>query len=125
MNKESPYITLADGVEFPCNFFGYAESIGWQYIDIPNITLAEAASIFSDLEKTSRITFTNFSDTVVREGFTVCVGVTLTEDVCRITMRRPYVQPGDTQALGEAKAEAAEYKAALELLGITTEEVTR
>lgn len=124
MDKESPYVTLADGTEFPCDFFGYAESVGWQYIDIPDITLADAASVFSDSEKTSRIVFKNSSDTVVREGFTVCVGVTITEGICRITMRRPYAQPEDTQALEEAKAEAAEYKAALELLGITTEEVT-
>ena len=48
MSKENPQVTLADGTVFPCDFFGYAESIGLQYIDIPEIGLAEAAAAFSD-----------------------------------------------------------------------------
>lgn len=123
MAKTIPQISLADGTVLPCDFFGYAASAGLQYIDVPDVTVAEAASLFSDPEKTSRITFENASETAIREGFTVCAGITVSDNVCRVMMRRPYAESEDNEALEAAQAEVAQYKAALELLGIDTKEV--
>ena len=123
MAKEAPQITLADGTELPCDFFGYSASVGLQYIDIPDITVVKAARLFGDAKKTAQITFENASETVVREGFTVCAGITASDNVCRVMMRRPYAEPGDTETLSAAQAEAAQYKEALALLGIETSEV--
>lgn len=123
MAKETPQITLADGTELPCDFFGYAASVGLQYIDIPDITVVKAARLFGDTKKTTQITFENASETVVREGFTVCVGITASDNVCRVMMRRPYAEPDDTETLSAAREEAAQYKEALALLGIETSEV--
>ena len=94
MSKENPQVTLADGTVFPCDFFGYAESIGLQYIDIPEIGLAEAAAAFSDPNKTSTITFENLSETSVKEGFTVCTGITVNNGVCRIRGQRQWREKG-------------------------------
>lgn len=119
MDKDRPTITMADETTMPCDFFGYAESLGVQYIDIPGSSLSELAQIFSNTEKTSAIKFVNSSETVVREGFTVLISLqraSVDSDTIRVALRRPYADAAAT-------AEAAEYKAALDILGIKTEEV--
>lgn len=123
MAKDPPQITLADGTALPCDFFGYAASVGLQYIDVPGITIAKAARLFGNAERTAQITFENSSETVVREGFTVCAGITVSDSVCRVMMRRPYAAPGDAEALAAARSEAAQYREALEALGVNTKEV--
>lgn len=120
---QTPVITLADGTELPCDFFGYAASVGLQYIDVPGITVIKAARIFGDEKKTEKITFAGGDEVVVREGYTVCVGISLGSESVRITMRRPFAEPDAAQALESSRREAEQYRLALEELGINTEEV--
>ena len=120
---QNPTVTLADGTELPCDFFGYAASVGLQYIDVPGITVAKAARLFGDEKKTGKITFAGGGETVVREGYTVCVGIALGSESVRVTLRRPFTEPDAAQALESSRHEAEQYRLALEELGINTEEV--
>lgn len=120
---QNPTVTLADGTELPCDFFGYAASVGLQYIDVPGITVVKAARFFGDEKKTERITFTGGDETIVREGYTVCVGISLGSESVRVTLRRPFAEPDTAQALESSRHEAEQYRLALEELGINTEEV--
>ena len=120
---QNPTVTLADGTELPCVFFGYAASVGLQYIDVPGITVVKAARLFGDEKKTGKLTFAGGDETVVREGYTVCVGISLGSESVRVTMRRPFAEPDAAQALESSRHEAEQYRLALEELGINTEEV--
>lgn len=120
---QNPTVALADGTVLPCDFFGYAASVGLQYIDVPGITVVKAARLFGDEKKTEKITFEGGSETVVREGYTVCVGISLGSESVRVTMRRPFAEPDTAQALESSRREAEQYRLALKELGINTEEV--
>lgn len=95
--------------------------IGDMYIDIPNITMSEAFNTFSNPEKTKRMEFRSGDSITTFEGFTILGGVENPynlPDTVRVTMRKGV--DATEEALATAQSEAAQYKAALELLGIET-----
>ena len=121
-----PTLVLADGTRLEYTLGGAVSMIGDMYIDIPNLTLTKAVTIFSNTEKTKHMEFWSGGSVVAFDGFTELGGIEVPynlSDTVRITMRKG----ADTteEALAAALSEAEQYKAALELLGITTEEVTR
>lgn len=115
-------LILNDGSKLEYTLGGAVSMIGDMYIDIPNITLTKAVIIFSNTEKTKHMEFWSGGSVTVFDGFTELGGVEVPynlPDTVRITMRKG----ADTteEALSAALSEAAQYKAALELLGIETE----
>ena len=115
-------LILNDGSKLEYTLGGAVSMIGDMYIDIPNITLTKAVIIFSNTEKTKHMEFWSGGSAAAFDGFTELGGVEVPynlPDTVRITMRKG----ADTteEALSAALSEAAEYKAALELLGIETE----
>lgn len=115
-------LILNDGSKLEYTLGGAVSMIGDMYIDIPNITLTKAVIIFSNTEKTKHMEFWSGGSVDVFDGFTELGGVEVPynlPDTVRITMRKG----ADTteEALSAALSESAQYKAALELLGIETE----
>lgn len=115
-------LILNDGSKLEYTLGGAVSMIGDMYIDIPNITLTKAVIIFSNTEKTKHMEFWYGGSVAAFDGFTELGGVEVPynlPDTVRITMRKG----ADTteEALSAAISEAAQYKAALELLGIETE----
>ena len=120
--SKNPTLILADGSKYEYTLGGAVSSIGDMYIDIPNITLTKAVIIFSNTEKTKHMEFWSGGSVAAFDGFTVLGGVETPynlPDTVRITMRKG--ADSTEEALATAQAEAAQYKAALELLGIETE----
>ena len=114
-------LILNDGSKLEYTLGGAVSMIGDMYIDIPNITLTKAVIIFSNTEKTKHMEFWSGGSVAAFDGFTELGGVEVPynlPDTVRITMRKG----ADTteEALSSALSEAAQYKAALELLGIET-----
>ena len=121
-DSKKPTLVLADGSEYEYTLGGAVSSIGDMYIDILNLTLAKAVIIFSNTEKTKHMEFWSGGSVAAFDGFTVLGGVETPynlPDTVRITMRKGV--DSTEEALATAQAEAAQYKAALELLGIETE----
>lgn len=121
-DSKKPTLVLADGSEYEYTLGGAVSSIGDMYIDILNLTLAKAVIIFSNAEKTKHMEFWSGGSVAAFDGFTELGGVEVPynlPDTVRITMRKG----ADTteEALSAALSESAQYKAALELLGIETE----
>lgn len=115
-------LILNDGSKLEYTLGGAVSMIGDMYIDIPNITLTKAVIIFSNTEKTKHMEFWSGGSVAAFDGFTELGGVEVPynlPDTVRITMRKG----ADTteEALSAALSESAQYKAALELLGIETE----
>ena len=115
-------LILNDGSKLEYTLGGAVSMIGDMYIDVPNITLTKAVIIFSNTEKTKHMEFWSGGSVAAFDGFTELGGVEVPynlPDTVRITMRKG----ADTteEALSAALSEAAQYKAALELLGIETE----
>ena len=115
-------LILNDGSKLEYTLGGAVSMIGDMYIDIPNITLTKAVIIFSNTEKTKHMEFWSGGSVAAFDGFTELGGVEVPynlPDTVRITMRKG----ADTteESLSAALSEAAQYKAALELLGIETE----
>lgn len=91
-SKTLPKLTLADGSQLPCDFFGLSGS-GRLYIDVYGLSWREACDLFDKTEKTAEMTFPFDGGPVTRRGFTVLLGHDLIEDGgVRITMRRPYAE---------------------------------
>ena len=114
-------LILNDGSKLEYTLGGAVSMIGDMYIDIPNITLTKAVIIFSNTEITKHMEFWSGGSVAAFDGFTELGGVEVPynlPDTVRITMRKG----ADTteEALSAALSEAAQYKAALELLGIET-----
>ena len=121
-DSEEPALVLADGSEYEYTLGGAVSSIGDMYIDISNISMSRAFIIFSNSEKTKHMEFRSGGSVAAFDGFTVLGGVETPynlPDTVRITMRKGTDSTGEE--LATAQAEAAQYKAALELLGIETE----
>ena len=121
-DSKKPTLVLADGSEYEYTLGGAVSSIGDMYIDISNISMSRAFIIFSNSEKTKHMEFWSGGSVAAFDGFTELGGVEVPynlPDTVRITMRKG----ADTteEALSAALSEAAQYKAALELLGIETE----
>ena len=118
-------LVLKDKTQLEYTLGGAVSMIGDMYIDIPNITIQKAVEIFSDVAKTEHMEFWSGDTVTAFEGFTTLAGVETPydqENLTRITLRKSF---GATEkALTVAKSEAAQYKAALELLGISTQEVS-
>ena len=115
-------LILNDGSKLEYTLGGAVSMIGDMYIDIPNITLTKAVIIFSNTEKTKHMEFWSGGSVAAFDGFTVLGGVETPynlPDTVRITMRKG--TDSTEEELATAQAEAAQYKAALELLGIETE----
>ena len=115
-------LILNDGSKLEYTLGGAVSMIGDMYIDIPNITLTKAVIIFSNTEKTKHMEFWSGGSVAAFDGFTELGGVEVPynlPDTVRITMRKGV--DSTEEALATAQAEAAQYKAALELLGIETE----
>ena len=120
--SKNPTLILADGSKYEYTLGGAVSSIGDMYIDIPNIKLTRAFIIFSNSEKTKHMEFWSGGSDAVFDGFTELGGVEVPynlPDTVRITMRKG--TDSTEEELATAQAEAAQYKAALELLGIETE----
>lgn len=116
-----PTLILADGTQFEYTLGGAVSMIGDMYIDIPNISILEAVNAFSDPEKTKHMEFWAGGSVSAFDNYTVLGGVENPYNLpntVRVTMRKGL----DTteEALVAAQSEAAQYKAALELLGIET-----
>lgn len=116
-----PTLILADGTQFEYTLGGAVSMIGDMYIDIPNISILEAVNAFSDPEKTKHMEFWAGGSVSAFDNYTVLGGVENPYNLpntVRVTMRKGV----DTteEALVAAQSEAAQYKAALELLGIET-----
>ena len=121
-DSKKPTLVLADGSEYEYTLGGAVSSIGDMYIDISNISMSRAFIIFSNSEKTKHMEFWSGGSVAAFDGFTVLCGVETPynlPDTVRITMRKGV--DSTEEALATAQAEAAQYKAALELLGIETE----
>lgn len=120
-----PKIILGEANTYDCSFCGLASS-GTLYVDLLDTTLKEALEVFSDSNSIKKIIYSAGDDSIVYSNYTELVGVEKVSDgnAIRVSLRRPYLTDSDEQALEGAKAEAAEYKTALELLGIITEEVS-
>ena len=121
-DSKKPTLVLADGSEYEYTLGGAVSSIGDMYIDISNISMSRAFIIFSSAEKTKHMEFRSGDSVATFDGFTVLGGVETPynmPDTVRITMRKGV--DSTEEALATAQAEAAQYKAALELLGIETE----
>ena len=121
-DSKKPTLVLADGSEYEYTLGGAVSSIGDMYIDISNISMSRAFIIFSNSEKTKHMEFWSGGSVAVFDGFTELGGVEVPynlPDTVRITMRKGV--DSTEEALATAQAEAAQYKAALELLGIETE----
>ena len=121
-DSKKPTLVLADGSEYEYTLGGAVSSIGDMYIDISNISMSRAFIIFSNSEKTKHMEFWSGGSVAAFDGFTELGAVEVPynlPDTVRITMRKG----ADTteEALSSALSEAAQYKAALELLGIETE----
>lgn len=123
--NKNPTLILADGSEYEYTLGGAVSSIGDMYIDIPNLTMSSAFSIFSDIGKTKHMEFWAGGSVSAFDGYTVLGGVEVPYNLpntVRITMRRG--ADITEESLAAAQAEAAQYKAALALLGIETEGTT-
>ena len=114
-------LILNDGSKLEYTLGGAVSMIGDMYIDIPNITLTKAVIIFSNTEKTKHMEFWSGGSVAAFDGFTELGGVEVPynlPDTVRITMRKG--EDTTEEALSAALSEAAQYKTALELLGIET-----
>lgn len=119
-----PVLILADGTQLPYTFGGAVSMLGDMYIDIPDLSLTKAVIIFSNTEKTKHMEFWAGGSVTAFDNYTVLGGVETPynqQGVVRITMRKG--ADVTEEALVAAQSEAAQYKAALELLGIDTQEV--
>ena len=117
-------LILNDGTKLEYTLGGAVSMIGDMYIDVPNITLTKAVSLFSDAEKTRHMEFSSGEHVMAFDNFTVLGGVEIPynlPDTVRITMRKS--TNSSEEALADALAEAEQYRLALEELGINTEEV--
>ena len=85
-------LILNDGTELECTLFGLA-GVGILYIDIVGGTLTNMLEIFSDKNKTKRMTYKTQNEEVIRDGFTTILGVQLPSadsNTVRISIRKPY-----------------------------------
>lgn len=115
-------LILADGTQLEYTLGGAVSMIGDMYIDIPNLSLTKAVIIFSNTEKTKHMEFWSGGGVTAFDNYTVLGGVETPynqEGFVRITMRKG--ADVTEEALVAAQSEAAQYKAALNLLGIETE----
>lgn len=120
-DSKKPTLVLADGSEYEYTLGGAVSSIGDMYIDISNISMSRAFIIFSNSEKTKHMEFWSGGSVAAFDGFTELGGVEVPynlPDTVRITMRKG--EDTTEEALSAALSEAAQYKTALELLGIET-----
>ena len=92
-----PKIILANEQEFDCNFCGVS-STGVMYIDLVGVSLAQAVTLFSNAENTSKIIYRTFqgenAQNTVYNNFSVLIGVQYVQNLdglTRVSMRRPYV----------------------------------
>lgn len=119
--SNKPTLILADGTQFEYTLGGAVSMIGDMYIDIPGISIIEAVNTFSDSEKTKRMEFWAGGSVAAFDNYTVLGGVETPYNLpntVRVTMRKGV--DATEEALATAQSEAAQYKAALELLGIET-----
>ena len=115
-------LILSDKTELPYTFGGAVSMLGDMYIDIPDITLTKAVITFSNTDKTKRMEFWTANDVKVFDNYTVLGGVEIPynqEGVVRVTMRK--AANATEEAVVAAQSEAAQYKAALEILRPVTE----
>lgn len=120
--NSAPKLLLADGTQLEYTLGGAVSMLGDMYIDLPNITLTKAVIIFSNTEKTKHMEFWAGNSVTAFDNYTVLGGVETPynqEGIVRVTMRRG--ADVTEEALVAAQSEAAQYKAALNLLGIETE----
>lgn len=120
--NSAPKLLLADGTELTYTLGGAVSMLGDMYIDLPDITLTKAVIIFSNTEKTKHMEFWAGNSVTAFDNYTVLGGVETPynqEGIVRVTMRRG--ADVTEEALVAARSEAAQYKAALDLLGIETE----
>ena len=85
-------LVLNDGTELECTLFGLT-SVWILYIDIVGGTLTNMLEIFSDKNKTKRMTYKTQNEEVIRDGFTTILGVQLPSadsNTVRISLRKPY-----------------------------------
>jgi len=121
----TPKIKLNDSTAYECSFCGLSSS-GTLYLDVPGLSLSEALTTFSDQNQVKTVVYSAGDASIQYSGYTNLIGIEYVLDGAsvRVSLRRPYLTEGDSQALEEAKAEAAQYKTALELMGINLEEVS-
>jgi len=114
-------LILSDGTELEYLFGGAVSMIGDMYIDIPNLTIAKAVIIFSNAERTKHLEFWAGETVTAFDNYTILGGAEVPynqDGIVRVTLRRG--TDVTEEALIEAQSEAAQYRAALELLGIET-----
>lgn len=119
--NSAPKLLLSDGTQLEYTLGGAVSMLGDMYIDLPNITLTKAVIIFSNTEKTKHMEFWAGNSVTAFDNYTVLGGVETPynqEGIVRVTMRRG--ADVTEEALVAARSEAAQYKAALDLLGIET-----
>lgn len=117
-------LILADGTQLEYTLGGAVSMIGDMYIDITGLSLASAVVIFSDQNKTKHMEFWSSGSVTAFDGFTELGGVEVPYNLpntVRITMRK--AANATEEAVVAARSEAAQYKAALEILGLVTEVV--
>lgn len=92
-----PKIILTDGTEFDCNFCGVSSS-GVMYIDLLNLSMIDAVTLFSNADKTSKIIYRTSQGKKIQDteynNFSVLMGVQYVQNldgITRVSMRRPYV----------------------------------
>lgn len=76
-------LKLNDGTEFDMKMCGAADGVLW--IEMPGLGMLEAATIFSDKEKTKVITA---YENVVHENYTKLISLILREETISIALRK-------------------------------------
>lgn len=83
---------FSDGTKTKCSFCGVS-SFGNAIIDLPDISLTEAAAIASDESKTAKMIYDNGAKRELN-GYIVCESIDMIEEngikAARISMRRKY-----------------------------------
>ena len=92
-----PKIILTDGTEFNCNFCGVS-STGVIYLDLLNISMMNAVTLFGNAEKVSTIIYRTSQGEQINDkeynNFSILIGVQYVQNlqgITRVSMRRPYV----------------------------------
>lgn len=79
-------LILNDGTALENAEAGYAEQVLWCYI--PGLSVVQVFPLFSDAQKTQKITFEYGEMSDVYEGFTVISAIIQGEDMTRIALRK-------------------------------------
>lgn len=89
-------LTLANGMQFDCGFFGEA-TIGALYLILPHTNIITVATAFGNAANLEHLVYEERDDEGVvrreeRDGYRVVISINvMTDGAVRVGLRRPYV----------------------------------